>query len=101
MDIQSLPQYRGLPDAPRGWGEPDERGNTPRMCLRDYAALSLIIMVCFPISLCLEAHFWARHRFANALNAAREEELGRERYRQAGGGNGRSASGGTCFILKL
>ena len=76
MDVQSLPQYRGLPDSPKGWGEQDEQGNTPRMRLRDYVVLSLILLLCFPINSCLVVHFWACHRKAEAVNSVREKDLG-------------------------
>jgi hypothetical protein len=75
MDIQSLPKYRGLLDSPRAWGEQDEEGKTARMRLRDYVVLSFMIMICFPISLCLVFHFWDCHRNAEMVNSARENQM--------------------------
>lgn len=75
MDIQSLPQYRGLLDSRRAWGEQDEEGKTGRMRLRDYVVLSFMVMVCFPISLCLVVHFWVCHRNAEMVNSARENVM--------------------------
>jgi hypothetical protein len=81
MDIQSLPQYRGLPDTLKEWGEPDEQGTMPRMYLRDYVVLSLLIMICFPINPCLLVHFWVCHRNAEVWNSVREKQMEAERKR--------------------
>jgi hypothetical protein len=73
MDFQSLPPYRGLPNSPRGWGEPDERGRTPSMRLRDYVALSLMIVLCFPISPSLVLQQRQRYRSLRNANSSRHE----------------------------
>ncbi len=75
MDIQSLPPYRGLPESPKGWGEQDGHGKTPSIRLRDYVVLSLIIMICLPISLCLVVHLWVCHRYTQLENARRENQM--------------------------
>jgi hypothetical protein len=75
MDIRSLPGYRGLPDSPKEWGEPDDEGRLPRMRLRDYLVLALIIMICVPIDLPLLVRLWAYHRNVVIENAIREKQL--------------------------
>jgi hypothetical protein len=81
MEIQSLPPYRGLPDSLKGWGEPDEQGNTPRVRLRDYVILALIILIGFPINLSLLAQFWVCHRQVEVRNLVRERQMEQERRR--------------------
>src|SRR5262249_3199366 len=78
MDIQSLPRYCGLPDSPKGWGEPDGHGKKPSLRLRDYVVLSLLIMICFPINLCVTVHLWVCHRKVEILNSIREKQMGYE-----------------------
>ena len=73
MDLQSLPRYRGLPDSPRGWDEPDEHGKMPSMRLRDYVVLSLLIIMCFPTGLSFLLHQWASQRSLMAANSSRDE----------------------------
>ncbi len=75
MDMQSLSRYRGLPDSPKGWGEQDGHGKKPSMRLRDYLVLSLIIMIGFPLSLCLVVHLWVCHRDAEIRNSARGGQM--------------------------
>jgi CHAT domain len=79
MDIQSLPHYRGLPDSPKMWGEPDEQGKRPRMRLRDYVVLSLLILIFFPDPLRLVDHLRVCRRRAEGLNAFRANQMGQER----------------------
>lgn len=78
MEIQSLPQYRGLPDALRAWGEPDEKGRTPTMRLRDYLILALIIMICVPTNYCLVVQLWVYRRNAEIANTVRQRQLEEE-----------------------
>jgi hypothetical protein len=78
MDIQSLPLYRGLPNSPKGWGEPDGHGKRPCMCFRDYVVLSLTIMICFPIMLCRVVHLSVYHQRVESLNSARENQMEQE-----------------------
>jgi hypothetical protein len=87
MEIQSLPQYRGLPDSLKGWGEPDEQGNMPTMRLRDYVILSLIISIWFPINLCLVVRCWVYHGNPEVMNFVREEQMEQERRRKEGLGD--------------
>jgi hypothetical protein len=75
MEIQSLPRYWGLPDSPKGWGEPDGHGRKPIMGMRDYVILSLIILIGFPLFLSLVVHLWACQRYAEGLNSARERQI--------------------------
>ena len=79
MEIQSLPPYRGLPDSLKAWGEPDEQGNLPRMHLRDYVILSLLVMIWFPINLPQLARIRFSHRQAEAENRLREKQREEER----------------------
>jgi hypothetical protein len=78
MDIQSLPHYRGLPDSPKMWGEPDEQGKLPRMRLRDHVVLSLLILLFFPWPLRLVDHLQVCRRRAEGLNAIRAKQMGQE-----------------------
>jgi hypothetical protein len=73
MDPRLLPRYRGFPDSPKGWAEPDERGRTPTMRLRDYVVLSFIILMCLPINLHLAVVWWAAHRHLVIQNSSRHE----------------------------
>jgi hypothetical protein len=75
MDFQSLPQYCGLPDSRLIWGESDGHGKTPRMHLRDYVVLSLAIMICFPIGLCLIGRLRDGHGRAEFTNSMREKQM--------------------------
>jgi hypothetical protein len=81
MDIGSLPRYRGLPDSPRVWGEQDGHGKKPSMGLRDYLALSFVIMISVPIVLGLVAHLWVCHGNAESMNSAREWQMEEEMCR--------------------
>jgi hypothetical protein len=81
MDIHSLPRYRGLADSAKGWAEPDGHGKRPSVRLRDYEVLSLILMIGFPILLCLVDHLWACHRDTARLNMVREREMEMESSR--------------------
>ena len=73
MDFASLPRYQGPPNSPRGWAEPDERGETPSLRLRDYVALALMIVIGFPISFPFTVHQWTSHRNLSAVNLSRDE----------------------------
>ena len=76
MDIHSLPRFYGLPASPKGWREPDERGKTPIMRLRDYVVLGLLNMICcFPINLPLVVGYWICHWKIVDENASREKPL--------------------------
>ena len=81
MDLQSLPRYRGLPDSPKGWGEPDGHGKKPSLRLRDYAVLALLLLICFPINPCVAVHLWVGHRKAESLNSVGEKEMEEEMRR--------------------
>jgi hypothetical protein len=73
MASQSLPLYRGLPDSPKGWGEPDGHGKRPSMRLCDYVVLSLLlIMISLPLIPSLVIRLWARQRYAEISNPFRE-----------------------------
>jgi hypothetical protein len=75
MDLHLLPHYRGLTDSPSTWGEPDERGQLPRLRLRDYVVLSLLLALFLPIVLGLAVNTWFYHRRLAALNEARSKEV--------------------------
>jgi hypothetical protein len=75
MDTQSLPRYCGLPDSPKGWGEPDGHGKRPSMRLRDYVVLSLILMIVFPISPSLVVRFLACRWDAEILQTVRDRQM--------------------------
>ena len=79
MDIQSLPQYRGLPESLRAWGQPDDRGLLPSMHLRDYLAACVLIGVCILTLLPVGANLWKEHYRIWDLDGARrgqhDEEL--------------------------
>jgi hypothetical protein len=83
MDIRLLPRYVGLPDSPKGWGEPDGHGKRPSVCLRDWVVLSLVLMIYSPICFCLAIQFWADHRWAESMNSAREKWMEEEMRRMA------------------
>jgi hypothetical protein len=55
MDIHSLPPYHGLSDSLRAWGEPNEKGKTPALRLRDYVVLSFLIALLLSVLVRLEA----------------------------------------------
>jgi hypothetical protein len=78
MAIQPLPRYRGLPDSPKGWGEPDGHGKKPIMRLRDYLVLSLIIMISLPIIPRLVVHLRVCRRKAEVMNSVREKQMQEE-----------------------
>ena len=61
MDFNSLPQFRGMQDSPKVWGEPDARGETPAMRLRDYVVLSLLVALCMPMLSRLVVDSWIHH----------------------------------------
>jgi hypothetical protein len=73
MDFQALPRYRGPRNSVRGWTEPDERGKTPPMRLRDYLVLSLILGICSPIALSALVDQWVTHRRLVLQNSLRDE----------------------------
>ena len=79
MSIQALPQYRGLPDSLKGWGEPDGHGKRPSLGLHDYVVLSLIILACLPTILGLVVRLWDCQRYVENLNSAREMQMEQER----------------------
>jgi len=81
MELQFLPPYPGPPDSLRGWGEPDGHGKKPSMGLRDYVVLFLIILIGFPILLCLAGRLWTYDSYAKGLNSAREKEMEQENRR--------------------
>jgi len=71
MEIHTLPRYRGIPDSPRAWGEPDERGKVPSMHLRDYVVLAFLVALSAPLFVCVVFDAWVNHRRAMLLDAAR------------------------------
>jgi hypothetical protein len=76
MAMQALPRYCGLPDSPKGWGEPDGHGKKPSLRLRDYVVLALLVLIGFPLLLCLVDHLGACHRYEEIMNSVREEQMG-------------------------
>lgn len=73
MATQSLPLHRGLPDSPKGWGEPDGHGNKPSIRLRDYVVLSLLLlMISLLLIPSLVVRLRARQRSAESSNPFRE-----------------------------
>jgi hypothetical protein len=78
MEMQSLPRYCGLEDAPKGWGEPDGHGKRPSMGLRDYVVLYLLVTIGVPILFSLAVHLWTCHRSVESINSVRERQMEEE-----------------------
>jgi hypothetical protein len=76
MEIRSLPQYRGLADSANHRAEPDDRGQIPGVRLRDWVLLSVLIILALQICAFLAVRIWTNHAYAEAQNAAREQQAG-------------------------
>lgn len=78
MDLQSLPQYRGLADSPvepGGWGEKDGHGKSSSTRFRDFVVLSVMIAFCSMIIFCAVVPIWNYHRQAKARYQLQEIQI--------------------------
>jgi hypothetical protein len=81
MDFGSLAPYQGLADSPKDWAEQEESVYWPRLRLREYVIILLVMFFCMPVNLWLIAHHRERDRHINVKNRHEREGIDKDNVR--------------------